>query len=183
MNKLRLFNDRWRKLRLFNDWWRNRKYLVFYLSLSLFFLLAVCSMHADVHGHGSCCSPGELGDGRPGWPAVVRGRAAAQGDTGRGRAHSADGRRPQQAAGGGHACPSRVEDREPGRNAHGPRGPRGDRGVGRWACRVAVNGAGCRRGRATELEEEGLPWSFSPGNRPEEEKRRGNSQTVMESRK
>ena len=139
------------KLRLFNDWWRNRKYLVFYLSLSLFFLLAVCSMHADVHGHGSCCSPGELGDGRPGWPVVVRGRAAAQGDTGRGRAHSADGRRPQQAAGGGHACPSRVEDREPGRNAHGPRGPRGDRGVGRWACWVAAKGGQlqAREGRRT----------------------------------
>jgi len=51
-------------------------------------------MHADVHGHGSCCSPGELGDGRPGWPAVVRGRAVAQGDMGRGRVHSAGGRRP-----------------------------------------------------------------------------------------
>ena len=41
------------KLLLFNDWWRNREYLVFYLSL--FFFLSVCSMRADVRGHGSCC--------------------------------------------------------------------------------------------------------------------------------
>ena len=74
------------KLRLFSDWWRTRKYLVFYLSL-IFFL----SIY--IRGHGSY-SRGELGDGQPGWPAVVRGLTVAQGDMGRGRVHSADGRRP-----------------------------------------------------------------------------------------
>ena len=50
-------------------------------------------------------------------------------------------------------------------------------------CRVAAHGAGCRRGMAGELEEEGRPWTSSPENILEKGKQRENSQTVMDSPK
>jgi len=49
-----------------------------------------------------------------GWQPVTRATRAA-----------ATAGQAKQAAGGGHACRSRAEDRGPGRNAHWPWGPRG----------------------------------------------------------
>ena len=137
-----------------------------------------------VRGHSSCIRtwPWKLllawrARGRPAW--LASGGTRPRGGPGRhGAGQGPLGRWPSATA---SCAREHASGGARGRGAIRRRRAEPGRGVG--PCRVAAHGAGCRRGMAGELEEEGQPWTSSPENRPEKGKQRGNSQTMMDSRK
>ena len=144
-------------------------------------------VHSSNHGGDSadCCC--RAGKGRP-WPGGARParqrrhRATRRRGLGRrGAGQGPLGRWPSATAGTVPAPCAREHATGGARGRGAIRWRRAELGCGVRLCRVAAHGAGCRRGMAEKLKEEGRPWTSLPKNRLEKGKQRGNSQMVMDS--
>ena len=140
-----------------------------------------------VRGHSSCIRtwPWKLllawrARERPAW--LASGGTWLRGGPGRhGAGQGPLGRWPSATAGTVPAPCAREHATGGARGRGAIRWRRAELGCGVRLCRVAAHGAGCRRGMAEKLKEEGRPWTSLPKNRLEKGKQRGNSQMVMDS--